>query len=59
MPNEKPLKSEDFPIGAESEQIVTADGKPIAKAKTPGMAGDIADRLNEDDARKEQERWSA
>jgi len=38
---------------------VTADGKPIAKAKTPAIAEDIADRLNEDDYRKEQDRWSA
>ena len=59
MPNEKPFKSDDVPAGVESGQIVTADGKPIAKVKTPGIAEDIADRLNEDDARKEQERWSA
>jgi hypothetical protein len=37
---------------------VTADGKPIAKAKTPAVAEDRADRLNEDDHRKEQESWS-
>ena len=30
---------------------MTADGKPIAKAKTPVVAEDIADRLNEDDHR--------
>jgi hypothetical protein len=38
---------------------MTADGKPIAKAKTSDIAEDIADRLNEDDYRKEQDRWSA
>jgi hypothetical protein len=41
------------------EELVTADGKPIAKAKTPAIAEDIADRLNEDDQRKEQDRLSA
>jgi hypothetical protein len=41
------------------DRLVTADGKPIAKAKTPAIAEDIADRLNEDDCRKEQDRWSA
>ena len=38
---------------------MTADGKPIAKAKTLDIAEDIADRLNEDGYRKEQDRWSA
>ena len=59
MPNDKPLKPDDFPVEFEGEELVTADGKPIAKAKTPAIAEDIADRLNEDDQRKEQDRWSA
>jgi hypothetical protein len=33
--------------------------KKGAKAKTPVVAEDIADRLNEDDYRKEQDKWSA
>ena len=59
MPNDKPLKPDDFPIEVEGEKLVTADGKPIAKAKTPAIAEDIAERLNEDDYRKEQDGWSA
>jgi hypothetical protein len=61
MPNDKPLEPDDFPVEVEGEgeELVTADGKPIAKAKTPAIAEDIADRLNEDDYRKEQDRWSA
>jgi len=59
MPNDKPLKPADFPVEVEGEELVTADGEPIAKAKTPAIAEDIADRLNEDDCRKEQDRWSA
>jgi hypothetical protein len=55
----KPLKPDDFPVEIEGKELVTADGKPIAKAKTPAIAEDIADRLNEDDCRKEQDRWSA
>jgi hypothetical protein len=46
-------------FSVECEKLVTADGKPIAKAKTPAVAEDIADRLNEDDYRKEQDKWSA
>ena len=52
MPNDKPLKPDDFPVEVEGEELMTADGKPIAKAKTPAIAEDIADRLNEDDYRK-------
>jgi hypothetical protein len=59
MPNDKPLKPDDFPVEVEGDELMTADGKPIAKAKTPDIAEDIADRLNEDDYRKEQDRWSA
>jgi hypothetical protein len=59
MPNDKPLKPDDFPVEVEGEELVTADGKPIAKAKTPAIAEDIADRLNEDDYRKEHDMWSA
>jgi hypothetical protein len=59
MVNDKPLKPDDFPVEVEGEKLLTTDGKPIAKAKTPAIAEDIADRLNEDDHRKEQERWSA
>jgi hypothetical protein len=33
MPNDKPLKPDDFPVEVKGEELVTADGKPIAKAK--------------------------
>ena len=59
MPNNKLLKPADFPVEVEGDELMTADGKPIARAKTPAIAEDIADRLNEDDYRKEQDRWSA
>jgi hypothetical protein len=41
MPNDKPLKPDDFPVEVEGEELVTADGKPIAKAKTPAIPEDI------------------
>jgi hypothetical protein len=59
MPKDKPLKPDDFPVEVEGDELMTAAGKPIARAKTPDIAEDIADRLNEDDYRKEQDRWSA
>ena len=42
-----------------TDNLVNLFYEPIAKAKTPAIAEDIADRLNEDDCRKEQDRWSA
>jgi hypothetical protein len=43
MPNDKPLKPDDFPVEVEGDELMTADGKPIAKAKTPDIAEDIVD----------------
>jgi hypothetical protein len=59
MAKQKPLKPDDFPVEVEDDKLVTADGKPIGKAETPAIAEDVAERLNEDDSRKEQDRWSA
>ncbi len=59
MPDDKEPKPNDFPVEVEGENSVTADGKPIAKARAPEVAKDIADRLNEDEYRKEQDKWSA
>lgn len=56
---EKPLKPEDFPVTVEGRQIKTQDGTPIAKTPDPAVAEDIAERLNEDDARREEDKWSA
>ena len=59
MAKQKPLKPDDFPVEVEGDELMTADGKPIGKAETPAIAEDVAERLNEDDSRKEQDRWSA
>jgi hypothetical protein len=57
--NDKPLKPEDFPVNAEGKKIKKQDGTPIAETQDPAVAEDIADRLNEDDARREEDKWSA
>ena len=59
MAKQKPLKPDDFPVEVEGDELMTADGKPIGKPETPAIAEDVAERLNEDDSRKEQDRWSA
>ena len=55
MPDEKPLKPEDFSVAAEGKQVKKQDGTPVALTPDPAVAEDIADRLNEDDARREEE----
>ena len=60
MPDEKkPLKPEDFPVNADGKKIKKQDGTPIAETQDPAVAEDLAERLNEDDARREEDKWSA
>lgn len=58
MGKKKPLDASDFPVSAEDSKLVTHDGKPIADANSPPLAEDIAERLNDDAARKEEDRWA-
>jgi hypothetical protein len=55
----KPLKPEDFPLHVEGDKIKKQDGKPVASTEDPATAADVADRLNEDEYRREQDNWSA
>ena len=55
----KPLAPDDFPLNADGEKITKRDGTPIAVASDPAVAVDVADRLNGDEARREEEKWSA
>ena len=57
--NDKPLKPEDFPVNAEGKKIKKQDGTPIAETPDPAVATEVADRLNEDEARREEDKWSA
>lgn len=55
----KPLTPNDFPVSVEREKVVTDQGKPIAEAESEPVAEEIAERLNEGEARREEDRWSA
>ena len=57
--NDKPLKPEAFPVNAEGKKIRRQDRPPIAETPDPAVATDVADRLNEDEARREEDKWSA
>ena len=55
----KPLQPHDFPVNAEGKKIKKQDGTPIANTDDPAIAADVAERLNEDEARREEDKWSA
>jgi len=55
----KPLEPNDFPVNADGKKIKKQDGTPIAETADPSVAEDVADRLNEDEARREEDKWSA
>jgi hypothetical protein len=57
--SKKPLKPDDFPVHAEDKKIKKQDGAPIASTEDPAVANDVAERLNDDEARREEDKWSA
>ena len=59
MADDEPLKPQDFPVHANQKQIVKNDGKAIAEARTEKTAEDVAERLNAEEDRREEDRWSA
>ena len=59
MADDEPLKPEDFPIHTNQKRIVKNDGKTIAEARTKKTAEDVAERLNAEEHRREEDRWSA
>jgi hypothetical protein len=59
MTDDEPLKPEDFPVHTNQKQIVKNDGKTIAEARTKKTAEDVAERLNAEEGRREEDRWSA
>jgi hypothetical protein len=58
MADNDQLKPNDFPVQTEQKKIVKNDGKEIAEASTPKIAEDVADRLNSEEAQREQDRWA-
>jgi hypothetical protein len=54
-----PLKPDDFPVQVDGDKVLKQDGKPIVKGEDPAIARDVADRLNADEDRREEDRWSA
>jgi hypothetical protein len=58
MPDNQALKPDDFPVHTEKKQIVINDGKTVAEARNEKTAEEVAERLNAEEDRREQDRWS-
>lgn len=59
MGKETPLKPDDFPVRADDGKLKTQKGEPVATAETEVLADQIAEKLNEQAAQEDQDRWSA
>ncbi len=53
------LTPDDFPIEADKDKLRTHKGEPVASAESEEIADELAERLNEQAHREEQDRWSA
>jgi len=58
MTKDKPLRPDDFPVQAEKTKLKTQKGEQIAEVNSERKAEDLADRLNEQAQREEDDRWS-
>jgi hypothetical protein len=58
MADKEQLKPDDFPVHTELKKIVKPDGKDIAEANTPKIAEEVAERLNAEEDRREEDRWA-
>jgi hypothetical protein len=58
-PQGEPLKPNDFPVHSEQKKVIKNDGKTIAEACNQKTAEDVAERLNMEENRRDEDRWSA
>ena len=58
MADKEQLKPDDFPVHTEQKKIVKPDGTDIAEASTPKIAEEVAERLNAEEDRREEDRWA-
>jgi hypothetical protein len=57
--NQTPLKPNDFPVKVDDKTIKKQDGEPVAESEDAATATDVAERLNENEDRREEDNWSA
>jgi hypothetical protein len=59
IPKDEPLRPDDFPVEADKTKLKAQKGEDLASGKSEKKAEDVADRLNEQAQREEEDRWSA
>jgi hypothetical protein len=57
--SKKPLEPDDFTVTAEGQKIKKQDGEPIATTEDHETAADLAQRITDDEARRDEDKWSA
>ncbi|OSI78438.1 hypothetical protein BSZ21_02310 [Bradyrhizobium canariense] len=57
--SKKPLAPDDFPVTTDRQKIKKQDGEPIATTEDHETAADLAERINDEEARREEDKWSA
>lgn len=57
--SEHPLANEDFPLRTDGDRLVRTDGSEVARASSVAIAKDLADRLNRDQLKRQEDVWSA
>ena len=50
---------DNFPLMVKGKEVLTSDGKTLLTAESEADAIEIARRLNENEDRREESRWSA
>jgi hypothetical protein len=58
MADKEQLKPDDFPVHTKQKKIVKPDGENIAEASTSKIAEEVAERLNAEEDRREEDRWA-
>ncbi len=53
------LSPDDFPLTVIGTKLSKPDGAPVAIATDTDTAKEIAERLNNDELRNEEDKWSA
>ena len=59
MPGKSNFDPDNFPLMVKGTQVVTSGGKTLLTAESEADAIEIARRLNENEDRREESRWSA
>jgi len=54
----KPLRPNDFPVDVEGGKIKKQGGTAITDAESPAVADDNVEQRNEDEANREEDKWS-